>query len=294
MKKYSLTILFILLLGLIVSIKTIWAQPAPDYTTIVQDYPLLPACEGNTECRPGQGIFGLPQFVKYIFLFALGVVGVVALLGIIIGAFGYVTSAGNPQKAADSKEKIIAALLGLLLLLGSALILNMINPDLLKLKVVVPEVDVPITNPFQDFTTCHYTGATVAPTTIRAGEMAQFTLHRVNCTLENTQSHRILVDIWQEVPSILQKDLDCRRIVNDSHYFATAESYVLQLTFDEKCYHPLALGVINCYNAMYDGPIICNMRPGDVEKFYVTVTVEIPGKGKVPFRKTYITVIDGE
>lgn len=134
MKKYSLTILFILLLGLIVSIKTIWAQPAPDYTTIVQDYPLLPACEGNTECRPGQGIFGLPQFVKYIFLFALGVVGIVALLGIIMGAFGYVTSAGNPQKAADSKEKIIAALLGLLLLLGSALILNMINPDLLKLK----------------------------------------------------------------------------------------------------------------------------------------------------------------
>lgn len=133
MKKFLLLILLPLFLIFIVG-SFVQAADQP-YPTIITDYPDLPACENNAECHPGQAGFGLPQFVKYIFIFAIGGVGVVGFIAIIFAAFSLITSAGNPQKAADSKDKIVSALLGILLLLGSVILLNLINPDLLKFKI---------------------------------------------------------------------------------------------------------------------------------------------------------------
>lgn len=99
-------------------------------------YPRLPGAPVPTE--------GVPQFIKYIFVFSLGIVGIVGLIAIIIAAFQYVTSVGNPQKAAEAKDRIFSALLGILLLLGSYLILNTINPDLLKLKVAEAPVEIEV------------------------------------------------------------------------------------------------------------------------------------------------------
>jgi len=106
-------------------------------TTIVKDYPELGGI------NPGDKEITLPEFIKYIFLFSLAIVGIVGLLAIVIGAFGYLTAVGNPQKASDAKNKIISALLGLLLLLGSYILLNTINPDLLELKVDSAEKVIP-------------------------------------------------------------------------------------------------------------------------------------------------------
>ncbi len=114
------------------------AFSAQAYETIIEDYPKLPACEGDAECKPGEEGFGLPEFIKYIFLFALGIVGITGFISIIIAGFSLVISTGNPQKAAQAKERITAALLGLLLLLGSWLILHYINPDLLQLGITLP------------------------------------------------------------------------------------------------------------------------------------------------------------
>ncbi len=138
MKHYFLIILLfsIILFG---SAGFVLAQEK-GYPTIIEDYPELPACEGNSKCRPGEAGFGLPQLIKYIFTFSLGIVGITGLLAIIIAAFGYVTSVGDPQKAADAKDRIISALLGLLLLLGSYILLNIINPDLLKLGVEIKQI----------------------------------------------------------------------------------------------------------------------------------------------------------
>ena len=78
---------------------------------------------------------GLPEFIKYIYLFALGAAGFVALLAILIGAIMYVFSAGNPQKAGDAKNRILSALLGILILLASVLILRTINPNLVEMEL---------------------------------------------------------------------------------------------------------------------------------------------------------------
>ena len=125
MRKIILTILLLFLFF-------VFSGSIQAVTDTIVEYPNL---RGAT--KPGEAKLGeeLPEFVKYIFVFSLGAVGVTALIVIIIAAFGYVTSVGNPQKAAAAKDRIAAALLGILLLLGSYLLLRTINPDLLRLGV---------------------------------------------------------------------------------------------------------------------------------------------------------------
>ncbi|MDP2650826.1 MAG: hypothetical protein Q8P04_01900, partial [bacterium] len=61
---------------------------------------------------------------------------------IVFGGILYTVSAGNASKQDDAKQWITGALIGLLLLFGSYLILNTINPELTKLndlKLIVNE-----------------------------------------------------------------------------------------------------------------------------------------------------------
>ena len=81
----------------------------------------------------------LPEIIKYIYLFSLGIVGLTAFVCIIIGAVQYITSAGNDSKMGDAKDRITSALLGILVLLASVLILTTINPDLINLEFNLPE-----------------------------------------------------------------------------------------------------------------------------------------------------------
>jgi hypothetical protein len=107
---------------------------------LLVDYPPI---EGE------QPYFGmeLPELIRYIYMFALGAVGIVALIAILIGAVMYVTSAGNPDKMRDAKDRIISAILGIILLLSSVLILRLINPDLVRLGFYLE----PITSiPYED------------------------------------------------------------------------------------------------------------------------------------------------
>lgn len=132
MKKLLLTILLL-------SIFFALAGFAQATTTIVKDYPELPGTDKPGEAKKGEE---LPQFIKYLFIFSLSIVGIIGLAAIIIGAFGYLTAVGNPEKAAKAKEQIFSALLGILLLLGSYLLLRVINPDLLSLGVKLEPVEI--------------------------------------------------------------------------------------------------------------------------------------------------------
>ncbi len=130
-KVFIIIILSFMFLGIF---NLVWAEEG-GYPTMVEDYPELPACQGDQPCKPGDQGFGLPQFINYIFIFSLGIVGIVGIIAIIIGGLGYVTAVGNPQKAGDAKSRILSALLGIILLLGSYVILDTINPNLTKLKM---------------------------------------------------------------------------------------------------------------------------------------------------------------
>lgn len=74
------------------------------------------------------------EYVAALYIWGLGIVGAMAVTAIAIGGFLYIT--GQAQKG---KEIILSALLGVLLLMGSWLLLNTINPDLAKLKCDLPQ-----------------------------------------------------------------------------------------------------------------------------------------------------------
>jgi hypothetical protein len=96
----------------------------------------------------------LPEYVKYVFNFSLGISGVVVFLILVYAGIRYLTSAGDPAKQGDSKKQIWAALLGLAVLFGSYLILTTINPQLINLdpperqvfdvgELIIPDITPP-------------------------------------------------------------------------------------------------------------------------------------------------------
>lgn len=76
----------------------------------------------------------LEQLVAWLYVFFVGISGLAAFVMIVWGGVQWMTSQGNPTSTNDAKDKIKMALLGLLLVLSSFLILQIINPELTLLK----------------------------------------------------------------------------------------------------------------------------------------------------------------
>lgn len=76
---------------------------------------------------------GIGEYISGLYVYALGVVGVVALGMIIFWGVVYTLSAGMVTKKQDAIDGITQAVYGVLLLLGAYLILYTINPALVTL-----------------------------------------------------------------------------------------------------------------------------------------------------------------
>ena len=70
--------------------------------------------------------------INDIFTWAIGVGGMLALGIFIYAGILYIASAGNPSRQQDATEWIWAAVYGLLLLATGWIIINIINPAILK------------------------------------------------------------------------------------------------------------------------------------------------------------------
>ncbi len=114
---------FIILLGLLLS-SSVYAFQL--------DYPDWFLKETREKMAAGET--SLVTLVGELFNVFLVIAGVAAFIMIVVGGFRYLTSMGDPSKMGDAKNQIFSALLGLALLLGSYLILNTINPELVALK----------------------------------------------------------------------------------------------------------------------------------------------------------------
>ncbi|MDP4007110.1 MAG: hypothetical protein Q8P55_00745, partial [bacterium] len=77
----------------------------------------------------------LDNIVVWFYALIVGLSGLAAFVMIVWGGVQWMTSAGNPTKTSDAKDKIQKALLGLLLVLSSFLILQVINPELTSLRI---------------------------------------------------------------------------------------------------------------------------------------------------------------
>jgi len=102
---------------------------------------------------------GLAEYIKYIYIFGLSLIGIAALGVLVYGGLMYMLSDTVVSKD-DAKKYIWAAISGLLLGLAAFLILNTINPDLTYLTLPnlpdLPELEgpKPLTDCTEDASVC--------------------------------------------------------------------------------------------------------------------------------------------
>ncbi|MBI2098961.1 hypothetical protein HYT45_00935 [Candidatus Uhrbacteria bacterium] len=81
------------------------------------------------------GFLKLPFLADYLsglYRYLIGVVGIFAGLMLAVGGAQYLTSGGSPDRVGAAKEKIRNALIGMVIALGSYVILYTINPELVR------------------------------------------------------------------------------------------------------------------------------------------------------------------
>jgi len=91
----------------------------------------------NLPSIPGKGstsdIKSLTDLIGYIYNLAFWIVGIAVFVNILWGGFiVFFGAAGNSSKVSEGTKKITNAVYGLVLLVAAYLILNTINPDLVK------------------------------------------------------------------------------------------------------------------------------------------------------------------
>jgi len=75
---------------------------------------------------------GINSLVKYIIKWALRLAGVFAFIMIVYAGFQYLISGGNTAQQKDAQQRIVSAIIGIILLFAFWIILNTINPDILS------------------------------------------------------------------------------------------------------------------------------------------------------------------
>ena len=87
----------------------------------------------------------IEQFFIDIYILIISIAGAIALMALIIDGIRYLTSIGEPEKLSKAKKQILAAFWGMVILLGSYIILYNINPDLVNIQI--PELSDVILSP---------------------------------------------------------------------------------------------------------------------------------------------------
>jgi len=120
-----------IILIIIISILLIPALHKAESAKLEIDYPTFHA-DHIFHSQPAQEM--LPHYIRYIFSFAIAISGFIVFASLVYGGFVYITSAGNPNATRDAKEQIASSLVGIVIVLGSFVILNTINPQLTTLR----------------------------------------------------------------------------------------------------------------------------------------------------------------
>lgn len=82
----------------------------------------------------------LAKYIQAFYNYGLAAAGILAAIVLMAGGLLWLTSGGNDTKIGQAKELITGSIAGTLILFSSWIILNTINPDLLKLKIISMQI----------------------------------------------------------------------------------------------------------------------------------------------------------
>lgn len=101
------------------------------------DYPEIQGLGINIRERIISGDITLTDVARWLYWFFVIMGGVAAFIGLVTGGFKWLTSAGSPGRMSDAKNQIFASFIGLILLLGSWILLHTLDPQL----VIFPQFE---------------------------------------------------------------------------------------------------------------------------------------------------------
>lgn len=90
------------------------------------------------------------EYIQLVYSFALGIMGIIAVVLIMFGGIRWIAAAGNESVISEAKEIIISAVTGLVIGLLSYVILAFINPQTLSTDVSIFKIPVPISCSYPD------------------------------------------------------------------------------------------------------------------------------------------------
>lgn len=115
---------------------------------------------------PGQAVLdeasNVTALARYLYEWGIALGGIIAFVALLIAGFHYLTSVGDPGKMKEAMNRIKAAIGGLILLLGSWLILHTINPELTYFREIdfkpenMPTMDIIGEEDLAQFNPCSY------------------------------------------------------------------------------------------------------------------------------------------
>lgn len=76
------------------------------------------------------------QYISAVYKYAIGAVGILATVALMLGGIFWITAGGSAERVGSARAWIGGALTGLVLVLGSYMILKTVNPDLIMLKPI--------------------------------------------------------------------------------------------------------------------------------------------------------------
>lgn len=82
------------------------------------------------------------NYLGDMFKLLIGVAGAISVIVLVIGGIEMVVGASNPQARNDAKDRITSAVIGLIIALGSWLLLNVINPAFVSDCYILSEAEV--------------------------------------------------------------------------------------------------------------------------------------------------------
>src|SRR3989344_1424772 len=131
MKKHLLIFIALLLATAVFSGAAVFAQP------LEIQYPQLPGAQLSQEPL-------LPDFIKYLYTFAVLAAGFLAVGSAVYGGFRYIASGGSPTAQGEARAQITGGILGFLVVLCGLLFLWIINPHPATFMLEKPNAQIQI------------------------------------------------------------------------------------------------------------------------------------------------------
>jgi len=132
-------------------------------STFTFEVPILHGQEQTVTFNSKSGTKPIADYIKTIYTFAVGAVGIVAAVVLMIGGVMWITAGGNASNVSEAKSMITASLTGMILVLCSYLILGQINPALVNLQAdiiaPVPSIAMPAPTSIMNTKTCTWKDA---------------------------------------------------------------------------------------------------------------------------------------